>query len=193
MVSGSRIDYNCLCMVEEARLEENESGLAPVTDGWFVVNVRDAAWATHETFGADCIFESPAVEFTELGIRLCVLEPGQPNGLYHGEETQEDFLVLAGECLLLVEGEERRLQAWDFFHCAPGTEHIFVGSGESLCVILMTGTRRPGRPIYYPVSDLALRHKAGVEAETPSPKVAYASYPQERVARPACWDELPWA
>ena len=103
-------------MVEEARLEENESGLAPATEGWFVVNVRDAAWDNHDVFGASCMFESPAAEFTELGIRICVLRPGQPNGLYHGEETQEDFLVLSGECLLLVQGEERRLRAWDFFH-----------------------------------------------------------------------------
>jgi uncharacterized cupin superfamily protein len=139
------------------------------------------------------MFESPDAEFTELGIRICVLQPGQPNGLYHAEETQEDFLVLAGECLLLVEGEERRLRAWDFFHCASGTEHIFVGSGGGPCAILMTGTRRPGRPIFYPVSELALRHRAGVETETPSPKDAYAGYGEERVERPTYWDELPWA
>ncbi|MEX0850311.1 MAG: cupin domain-containing protein [Gaiellaceae bacterium] len=180
-------------MVKEARLEATESGLTPTTEGWFVVNVRDARWFDHDVFGASCEFESLDAEFTELGIRICVLLSGQPNGLYHGEETQEDFLVLAGECLLLVEGEERRLRAWDFFHAAPGTKHIFVGSGEGPCVILMTGTRRPGRPIFYPVSELALRHKAGVQTETPSPKEAYASYPQERVERPAFWDKLPWA
>jgi len=180
-------------VVEKAGLKETSSGLAPATEGWFVVNVRDAAWDNHDVFGASCMFESPDAEFTELGIRICVLQPGQPNGLYHGEATQEDFLVLAGECLLLVEGEERRLEAWDFFHCPSGTEHIFVGSGEAPCVLLMTGTRRQGRPILYPVSELALRHKAGVETETPSPKVAYASYPQERVERPASWDDLPWA
>ena len=180
-------------MVEEARLESNESGLAPVTDGWFGVNVRDAAWLDHDVFGASCMFESPDAEFAELGIRLCVLKPGQPNGLYHAEETQEDFLVLTGECLLLVEGAERRLQAWDFVHCPPGTEHIFVGAGEGPCVILMAGTRKPGRPIFYPVSELALRHRAGVETKTPSPKEAYASYLEERIKRPEGWDDLPWA
>ena len=182
-----------MAVVEEARLAANESGLAPANEGWFVVNVRDTTWATHDAFGSDCMFESPNAEFSELGIRICVLQPGQPNGLYHGEETQEDFLVLGGECLLLVEGEERRLHAWDFFHAAPGTEHIFVGAGEGPCVIVMAGSRRPGRPIFYPVSELALRHKAGVETETLSPKEAYASYPQERVERPAFWDKLPWA
>ena len=179
-------------MTAEAQLEPNESGLVPATEGWFVVNVRDAAWDVHDVFGASCMFESRAAEFAEFGIRVCVLLPGQPNGLYHGEETQEDFLVLAGECLLLVEGEERRLQAWDLFHCAPRTEHILVGAGDCPCVLLMAGTRKPGRPIWYPVSELALRHKAGVETATPSPKEAYAGYADERLERPAFWDELPW-
>jgi uncharacterized cupin superfamily protein len=180
-------------VVAEARLERVGSGLAPVTEGWFVVNVGEATWLTHDVFGASCLFESPDAEFAELGVRLTVLGPGQPNGLYHGEETQEAFLVLHGECLLLVEGEERRLRAWDFFHCTPGTEHILVGAGETPCVILMTGTRRPGRPIHYPVSDLALRHGAGVEVATSSPPEAYADYPEERIERPPCWGSLPWA
>jgi uncharacterized cupin superfamily protein len=182
-----------LCVPEEARLEQYDSGLAPASEGWFVVNVGDATWLTHEVFGATCLFESPDAEFAELGVRLTVLEPGQPNGLYHGEETQEAFLVLRGECLLLVEGEERRLRAWDFFHSAPGTEHILVGAGETPCVVLMAGTRRPGRPIHYPVSDLALRHRAGVEVATSSPPEAYSGYPEERIERPPYWDSLPWA
>ena len=185
-------DYRCL-VVDEARLEQNASGLVPATQGWFVVNVADASWFDHDIFGASCEFESSEAEFSELGIRICVLLPGQPNGLYHREEAQEDFLVLAGECLLLVEGEERRLRAWDFFHCPSMTEHIFVGAGHGPCVVLMTGARRPGRPIFYPVSELALRHGAGVEVETPSPREAYASSPEERLERPAVWDQLPWA
>ena len=180
-------------MVDEARLEDKGSGLAPMTEGWFVVNACAAAWLTHDVFGASCMFESPDAELAELGIRLSVLEPGQPNGLYHAEETQEGFLVLSGECLLLVEGDERRLRAWDFFHCPPMTEHILVGAGDGACVILMTGTRRPGRPIVYPVSDLALRHDAGVETETWSPPEAYASYGDERMERPPSWGSLPWA
>ena len=95
-----------------------------------MVNVGEASWFDHDLFGASCEFESSKAPFSELGIRICVLQPGQPNGLYHGEETQEDFLVLAGECLLLVEGQERRLRAWDFFHCPSMTEHIFVGAGD---------------------------------------------------------------
>jgi uncharacterized cupin superfamily protein len=180
-------------MVEEAHVEDVGSGLAPVSNGWFVVNVRDAAWEDHDVFGACCTFESPNSKFAELGFRLCVLQPDQPNGLYHGEETQEAFLVLAGECLLLVEGEERRLRAWDFFHCPGGTEHVFVGAGDGPCTVLMTGARRPGRPIFYPRAEVAVRHGAAAEKETSNPREAYAGYPDDRVERPGSWSELPWA
>jgi mannose-6-phosphate isomerase-like protein (cupin superfamily) len=128
--------------VPEARLEDSGSGLAPVTDGWFVVNVRDAEWWTvgGEDSGADCPFESEEHSgFSQLGIRLHIVQPGEPSGVYHAEPDQEAFLVLSGECRLLVEGEERLLRAWDFFHCPPRTEHIFVGAGEGPCVILMAG------------------------------------------------------
>jgi len=153
-------------MVEEARLEAVGSGLAPVSDGWFVVNVVEAAWLRNEAFGGRCVFESsprvlgdrPDLEpqmFTQVGFTLAVLEPGKPSGLYHGESNQEDFLVLAGECLLLVEGEERQLRAWDFLHCPAGTEHIFVGAGEGPCVIFMTGSRSSEKTIMYPRSQVA--------------------------------------
>ena len=179
--------------VSEARLEQLETGLAPMTDGWFVVNVRDAAWVTSDAFGADCIFEGDDATFADLGFTLCVLQPGQPNGLYHAEANQEDFLVLAGECLLLVEGEERRLQAWDFVHCPPGTEHIFVGAGDGPCVIFMTGSRANKDGIVYPHSELARRHGAGAEAETSSSAEAYAPFPKWHLGPPATWNGLPWA
>ena len=119
-------------MVEEARLEDVGSGLAPVSPGWFVVNVGEAAWLRHDAFGGRCVFESsgrvlaerPDLEpqmFEQLGFTLAVLEPGKPTGMYHAESSQEDFLVLAGTCLLIVEEEERELRAWDFVHCPPGT------------------------------------------------------------------------
>jgi uncharacterized cupin superfamily protein len=109
----------------EAPLEDQGSGLAPAGEGWFVVNVRAAEWLTTENgekqpSGSECSFETRKAEFTQLGVRLHVLPPGEPNGLYHSESQQEDFLVLSGECLLLVEGEERRLRAWDFVHCPRG-------------------------------------------------------------------------
>jgi quercetin dioxygenase-like cupin family protein len=119
--------------VREAQLEDSGSGLTPVTQGRFVVNVRDAEWWFSERRGVRCAFESeygnPPVEFAQFGINVTVLEPGQ-TGLYHAESNQEAFLVLSGECALLVEDEERRLRPWDFFHSPPWTEHAFVGAGE---------------------------------------------------------------
>ena len=130
-------------------------------------------------------------QFSELGINLHVIWPGQPNCMYHGESDQEDFLVLHGECLLLVEGEERRLGAWDFVHFPPWTEHVLVGAGEGPCVILMTGSRKPDGAVRYPVSELARKHGAGVEEETTEPREAYARFPRfERARVPDL--ELPW-
>jgi uncharacterized cupin superfamily protein len=181
--------------MREAQLEEVGSGLAPVSEGWFVVNVRDAAWLSNEAFGARCVFEGgmpvlrrradlPAHPFADLGITLQVLQPGQPSGLYHAESNQEDFLVLAGECLLLVEGKERPLKAWDFVHCPPGTEHAFVGVGDGPCVIFMTGARTGEKDIVYPRSELARHHGAGVETATRSAADAYAPHPHWQPERP---------
>jgi uncharacterized cupin superfamily protein len=191
-------------MVEEARLEEVESGLTPVTEGWFVVNIRDAAWLTNDAFGARCVFEGdkpvlrnrPDLEgakFAELGLTLCVLQPGRPSGLYHAETNQENFLVLAGECVLIVEEEERPLRTWDFVHCPPGTAHAFVGAGAGPCAIIMTGARTREKAIVYPSSGLARRRGAGVETETSSAAKAYAAFPHWQPRRPDCWADLPWS
>jgi len=178
-------------MVDEARLEDSGAGLAPAGDGWFVVNVADAAWLTNEAFGAACIFESDATNFA-VGFTLGVVWPGKPSALYHRESNQEDFLVLAGECILLVEGEERRLKAWDFVHCPPETEHIFVGAGDAPCVIFMTGSRANEHRVVYPRSELALRHGAGVEKEATSGAEAYVPFPDWKPERPD-FSGLPWA
>ena len=160
---------------------------------WFTVNVRDTPWMTHETFGSACRFEDREAPFPQLAINLRVLQPGQPNCLYHQESPQEDFLVLAGECLLLVEGEERPLRAWDFVHCPSGTEHIFVGAGAGPCVIFMTGARSKERTIVYPRSELASRHGAGVETETSLPAEAYAPFPKWEPGPPESFAGLPWS
>jgi uncharacterized cupin superfamily protein len=179
--------------VQEARLEQLDAGLTPVTDGWFVVGIGEAAWVHNEAMGAACVFEGGGVDFPEVGFTLAVIQPGQPSGMYHREGHQEDFLVLAGECLLLVEGEERRLRAWDFAHCPAGTEHIFVGAGEGPCLIFMTGGRVGGRErgTVYPRSELALRHGAGVEADTSESKEAYGPFPPWAPG-PGDVREMPW-
>jgi uncharacterized cupin superfamily protein len=161
------------------------------------VNVRDATWLTSENgdkrpSGSECSFESRQVELPQFGIRLHVLEPGDPNGLYHAENQQEAFLVLSGECTLLVEAEERLLRPWDFFHSPAGTEHIFVGAGDGPCVILMAGARSEPRQVLYPVSELAARYGASAEQETSDPDQAYTGFEPSRRERPSYWDRLPW-
>ena len=179
--------------MDEARLAEGQSGLEPAGDGWFVVNVGDAAWRTSDAFGSATRFESGDAPFPQLGVNIRVLHPGQPNCLYHRESLQEDFLVLHGECLLPVEGEERPLRAWDFVHLPPGTDHVFVGAGDGPCAILMTGTRSEEEELHYPVSEVAARYGASATEATDSPEEAYARYEASRPGRPAGWATLPWA
>ncbi|HEX6699139.1 MAG TPA: cupin domain-containing protein [Gaiellaceae bacterium] len=178
--------------MNEARLEQRPEGLTAVTDGWFVVNVADAAWVHNEFFGAACIFEGDDAHFSEIGYTIGVIHPGRPSGMYHREANQEDFLVLVGECLLIVEGEERPLRAGDFVHCPPGTEHIFVGAGEGPCVIFAAGSRGHAGDVVFPRDETALRHGAGVETETTKSREAYARFPQWQPGRPDDVRPLPW-
>ena len=165
-------------MVPEAGLERSEHGLVPRGNGWFVLNARDAEWLDRGPRGVYCRFEGDAA-FEQLGIRLFVLEPGQPMSMYHWEDDQEDFLVLDGEALLIVEGEERALRRWDFVHCPPGTGHTIVGAGTAPCRIVAVGSRTASGEGWgaYPVDDVALRHDAGVHEETAIPAEAYARFP----------------
>jgi uncharacterized cupin superfamily protein len=162
-------------MTDEAKIEHSEDGAFPASPGWFVLNIADARWGRHELAGRWTEVEPPD-GFESYGIGIHVLEPGQPNGKYHSENVQEDFLVLSGECILVVENEERRLKAWDFFHCAPGTNHIIVGAGDGPCAILMAGLRGDGKKLHYPVSAIAARHGASSPEETETPKVAYSDW-----------------
>jgi uncharacterized cupin superfamily protein len=181
-------------MTEEAQLEETPAGLQPTGDGWFVVNVRDTAWFVHDAFGSGCVFENrQTAPFPELGINVGVLQPGQPACLYHEEDAQEDFLVLAGECLLLVNGEERPLRAWDFVHSPAGTEHVIVGAGDGPSMVLAVGTRPERERLRYPRSELAATYGASAEADTEDPREAYARFDRPQPGRPDYWDELPWA
>jgi uncharacterized cupin superfamily protein len=164
-------------MTSEAPLERTDAGLVPAEEGWFVLNAREARWLRGEGRGARLPFEGEA-EFPQVGISLFVLAPGEPMGMYHWEADQEDFLVLSGEALLIIEGEERPLRQWDFVHCPPDTDHIIIGAGDEPCAILAVGAREhragPGWG-GYPVDEAALRHGAGVEEETNDASEAYAA------------------
>jgi uncharacterized cupin superfamily protein len=172
-------------MVSEAHLEQTEHGLVPQGDGWFVLNAREARWRERKERGLRCAFEGDS-EFPQVGISLYVLGPGEPIGMYHWEADQEDFLVLDGEALLIVEGAERPLHQWDFVHCPPHTKHMIVGAGNGPSVILGVGAREgsTGRDWGgYTVDDVALRHGVGVERETSDPEQAYARFPEPEPAR----------
>ena len=164
-------------MPKAAILKRTQHGLVPSSGGWFVVNARKAQWWRNERFGRACFFEGKR-GFPHFGVRLCVLAPGQPNCMYHRESEQEDFLVIAGTCRLLIEEREVRLKAWDFVHCPPGTDHVFVGAGSAPCAILMIGARRPGATLTYPVTPLGHRYGASVAKLTHSPGTAYAHTPR---------------
>jgi len=170
-------------MVPESELVSTEHGLVPKGQGWFVLNARETQWWSREGRGVLCEFEGAGLEgatdFLQLGINLTRLEPGQPMAMYHWEADQEDFLVLAGEAVLVVEGEERSLRPWDFVHCPPATNHTIVGAGDAPCLVLAVGARDGSTgPAWgaYTVDAAALRLGAGVERETTEPREAYARF-----------------
>jgi uncharacterized cupin superfamily protein len=172
-------------MVPEARLDQTESGLVPAGEGWFVLNAREAHWRHVQGRGARLDFEGET-EFPQVGINLFVLAPGEPMGIYHWEADQEDFLVLSGEALLIVEGDERPLRQWDFVHCPAETKHIIVGAGEGPCAVLAVGAREHQAGADwggYTVDEAALQHGAGVEEETNDAEEAYARLPKREPTR----------
>jgi uncharacterized cupin superfamily protein len=170
--------------MREAELEATDAGRVPAGPGWFVLNARDARWIERTGRGnrLPCTGYTDgevASLFPQLGVNILVLEPGEPIGMYHWEADQEDFLVLSGSAVLIIEGEERPLRAWDFVHCPPGTAHMIVATGEDRCVVLAVGARQQRGDDWggYVVDEAAIRHGAGLEQETTDAAVAYARFP----------------
>ena len=163
-------------MVPEAELNDTEHGRVATGDGWYVVNARETRWYYAQGRGAHCDLEGDQ-DFSQLGINVQVLEPGEAMAMYHWEADQEDFLVVSGDALLIIEGEERPLRAWDFVHCPPRAKHTIVGAGSGPCIVIAIGARIDSvdNPDWggYTVDEVALRHGAGVEQETTVPDEAY--------------------
>jgi uncharacterized cupin superfamily protein len=164
----------------------------PGGDGWFVLNAREARWWDKRGRGREVGLQGKG-DFSQLGVGLYVLGPGEPMAMYHWEKDQEDFVVLTGEALLVVEGEERPLRQRDFVHCPPGTKHVIVGAGDG-CTVFAVGARDEqvqvvdgveGAPEWgaYPADEAALRHGAGVEVETTDADEAYARFPEPQLTR----------
>lgn len=156
-------------------------------DGWLVVNVRDARWYASEAFGKVCSFEDPNKPFPQTGVRLFLLEPGKPNCRYHRESAQEDLLVLSGRCRLLVNGEERLLEPWDYVHFPPGVSHVVVGEGDGPCAVLMIGHRPDSHELFYPESELARGYGAEAPEPTENPRVAYSDVAPRTETEPPEW------
>jgi uncharacterized cupin superfamily protein len=174
--------------VREAELKQTETGLVPEGKGWFVLNLRDASWATMPSvnggtwvgFGAEGVPQ-------QIGVGVHVLMPGEAPGRYHAESDQEGFFVLAGECVLVVEGEERRMKQWDYFHCPPGTAHITVGAGDEPCALFMLGARTPGGLTDYIPDPVAAKHGAAVKERVDNSRDAYADLDRTYTPVKAPW------
>lgn len=156
-------------------MRQTETGLVPEGKGWFVLNMRDASWSTRPRGGTWVDFGAEGVP-QQIGVGVHVLMPGEAPGRYHAESDQEGFLVLAGEAILVVEGEERRLKQWDYFHCPPGTAHITIGASEEPCAIFMLGARTPGKLIDYIPDPVAASHGVAVKERTDNSRDAYADW-----------------
>ena len=163
--------------MHEARIEGTDEGVVPADDGWFILNLEQIAWETVPRGGTWCVFESPGSPSPLLGIGVHVLAPGEASGLYHAESNQEGFLVLSGECVAIVEGQERRLRQWDYLHCPPGTGAHHDRRGRRPVRDPDGRYALPDRTIEYPVEPAAARYGAAVERATDSPREAYAGWP----------------
>jgi uncharacterized cupin superfamily protein len=156
-----------------------ESGV-PTSAGWFVVNASVARWLQNE-MRTVCRFGGEGdAHFDDLGVALYWLEPGKPMSLYHHEAGQEDFVVLSGECILIIEGQERRLTRWDFVHCPSRTPHTIIASDTEPALVLAVGARKEKGSARYPVEAAAVRRGAGVPDATTSATDAYASFGEPR-------------
>jgi quercetin dioxygenase-like cupin family protein len=142
---------------------------------WSVRNARDLRW-TENAMGAYCdLLQGGDDAAEELAINLNVLGRGQPMAIYHHEPHQEGFLVLRGECELIVEGESRPLRQWDYVHTGPGVAHVIVGAGDEPALVLAVGGRVGGGSATYPSEPLASRYGASTD-EAHDARAAYARF-----------------
>jgi uncharacterized cupin superfamily protein len=149
-----------------------------VDDETLVINVAEGRTSRHPRRATVIEFEPEDGLWADTGVNIQIMQPGVPNCRYHSEPVQEDFLVLQGECIVILEGEERHLKQWDLVHCPAGAEHVFVGAGDGPCAVLMIGSRREDAA-HYPVNEVAAKYDASVASPTDEPAVAYADWRQQ--------------
>ncbi|MDA0180391.1 cupin domain-containing protein [Solirubrobacter phytolaccae] len=174
--------------VPPAHIETTPQGKVPVDGGWFILNLGEMAWEAAPGFGAWRAFDAPDADPSQpgMGLHVHVFQPGESNGFYHAEAAQEGFIVLSGECLAIVEGEERRMRQWDYLHSPPGTAHITVGAGDEPCAILMFGSPDPSRKVEWIADETAARHGVSVATTTSNGTEVYGDLPEiQRVPAPS--------
>jgi uncharacterized cupin superfamily protein len=184
-------------VVPQSKPERTEHGLVAKGDGWFVLNLREAEWRHADGRGAVCVvaddFEGER-RLEQVGVNPFVLRPGEAMSMYHWEADEEGFLVVSGEAVLVVEGEERPLRAWDFVHCPPRTSHVIVGAGSGPCLVMAVGARAHDGQVAslgFPANEVARRYGGSVEADTMDGDVAYSGVPPRM---PTAYRDgwLPW-
>jgi mannose-6-phosphate isomerase-like protein (cupin superfamily) len=107
------------------------------------------------------------------------------------EYDEEGFLVLRGECLLVIEEQECDLAPGDFVYCPPGTDHILVGAGARAC----SSCSAPANDTESSSTQAnrSRAHAAPVDAETTSPAEAYRESPPWIASRhPRSWAAAQW-
>jgi uncharacterized cupin superfamily protein len=153
----------------------------------FIINIADAPAQSHARRATIIRLEPDGRPWPDTGVNVQVMQPGQPNCKYHSEPAQEDFLVLHGECIAIVNSEELPMRQWDVLHCPAGVEHVFVGAGDGPCAVLMIGSRKRDEA-HYPVNDVAAKYDASVATATDDPQEAYAEWRREpRPQVPSPW------
>jgi quercetin dioxygenase-like cupin family protein len=172
--------------MDEAEIQQTPEGQVPVDGGWFILNLGEMAWETVPGFGTWRDFDGPERDAStpSVAVHIHVLKPGEANGYYHAEAAQEGFLVLSGECIAIVEGQERRMRRWDYLHSPPGTAHITVGAGEEPCAILMFGSPDPSRKVEWIANEVAATHGASVAHTTSRDTEVYGELPPFLRVRP---------
>jgi uncharacterized cupin superfamily protein len=147
-------------------------------DNPLIINLADAPALSHSKRATLIKLEPEDAHWPDTAVNVQVMQPGQPNCRYHSEPVQEDFLVLYGECVVILDDQERPLRQWDFVHLPANTPHVFVGAGDRPCAVLMIGSRRANRA-HYPFSELAAKYDASVTTPTDDVAEAYADWRQE--------------
>lgn len=159
----------------------------PHIDEPLVINLSETPAYSHPRRATILRVEPDGHPWPDTGVNVQIMAPGQPNCRYHSEPAQEDFLVLHGECVVILDGEERPLSQWDFLHVPAGVAHVFVGAGDGPCAVLMIGSRRV-EAAHYEVNEVAARYDASVSSPTDDPAQAYSDWRQEpRQPTPNPW------